>query len=98
MIKAFPIKKPEQTEATEAVFQNPLSHRQFTGEANMETRRQVLSMLFSDIWGYSQLKNNDLYVKIQAFNQEFKRQFLNAENHCFCNTWGDAFFITNFRK
>lgn len=57
-----------------------------------ETQR-IVAMLFSDIKGYSKITNDDLSVKIDKFNDEFKQQYLNTSNHIYCNTWGDAFFI-----
>jgi class 3 adenylate cyclase len=44
-------------------------------EANVsiEEKRRIVAILFSDIKGYSAINNDDLYTKVKAFNEEFKR-------------------------
>jgi len=63
----------------------------------MKPRRQIVSMLFSDVKDYSKIKDDKLYVQLSSeFYEKFKRQHLNEGNHFFSKTWGDAFFICSY--
>ena len=59
----------------------------------MKEENRIISILFSDIQGYSKIKKDNLYTKILSFNQKIIHDFLNDDNHIYVNTWGDAFFI-----
>jgi class 3 adenylate cyclase len=60
------------------------------------SRRQIVSMLFSDVKDYSKIKDDNLYRSLEDFCNEFQRQHLNEDNHFLCKTWGDAFFICSY--
>lgn len=53
-------------------------------------------MLFSDLKGYSKIKNDSLKEKVYEVNQKIQQTILNKDNHFYCNTWGDAFFICGY--
>ena len=59
-------------------------------------QRQIISILFADVKGYSGVDNDALFAKLKAHNVDFQRRFLNDSNHFLCNTWGDAFFICSY--
>ena len=55
---------------------------------------QLVSMLFSDLKGFSKVVNDDLKVKLhRRFTGEVVDHILTPANHFYYNTWGDAFFI-----
>jgi class 3 adenylate cyclase len=55
---------------------------------------RIVSMLFSDLKGYSKIKNDEIKTKLVSFTRtDILNQLLNSSNHIYHNTWGDAFFI-----
>lgn len=62
----------------------------------MKSNEQLVAILFSDLKGYSKIKDNNLLTKILDLNNEIKNKLLNSTNHFYCNTWGDAFFICSY--
>ncbi len=55
---------------------------------------RILSMLFSDIRGFSNIRNDDLKVRLERFlKKDILEHLLTPENHIYFNPWGDAFFI-----
>lgn len=63
-------------------------------EENMTTKDQTISILFSDLKGYSALKSDDLkYRLVQIIKDEVENHLLTAENSFYHNTWGDAYLI-----
>jgi len=55
---------------------------------------KLVCMLFSDLKGFSKIKNDDLKTKLVNFTEhDILRQLLNPTNHIYVNTWGDAFYI-----
>lgn len=55
---------------------------------------RIISMLFSDLKGFSKIKNDELKTKLFKFTQtDILNQLLNPTNHIYHNTWGDAFYI-----
>jgi class 3 adenylate cyclase len=51
-------------------------------------------MLFSDLKGFSKIKNNELKMRLVQFTEnDILGQLLNSSNHIYHNTWGDAFYI-----
>src|ERR671923_2696332 len=55
---------------------------------------KLVSMLFSDLKGFSKIKNDDLKEKLQVFlKREIQDRLLDSTNHFYFNTWGDAFYI-----
>jgi|GEM_PF-6531041 len=56
--------------------------------------KQIISMLFTDIKGYSSITNSDLKDSLATMlENEFEKTTLNENNHIFYKTWGDAYFI-----
>ena len=39
---------------------------------SMDNKKQIISILFADIENYSQIRDDDLYVKLKKFEEEFK--------------------------
>jgi len=56
-------------------------------------RREVISILFSDIKGYSRIDDDSLLGKLKSFANVFWQKTLNSSNHIYYNSWGDAFLI-----
>jgi class 3 adenylate cyclase len=55
---------------------------------------RIVSMLFSDLKGYSKIKSDEIKTKLVNFTRtDILNQLLNSTNHIYQNTWGDAFFI-----
>jgi class 3 adenylate cyclase len=55
---------------------------------------KLVCMLFSDLKGYSKIKNDDLKTNLVKFAEnDIIGQLLNPSNHIYVNTWGDAFYI-----
>jgi len=60
----------------------------------MYQKEQVVSILFSDLEGYSKIKNDSLKLKLVKFlENDIIKKVLTKDNHLFYNSWGDAFFI-----
>ena len=47
----------------------------------MSERKQIVSVLFSDIKGYSSLNDYELFSKVKRFNDDFEMKVLNQANH-----------------
>ncbi len=62
----------------------------------MREKKQIVSILFSDIAGYSKIEDDDLYSKVNHINDEIIQKILNQDNHFYHNTWGDAFIICSY--
>lgn len=62
----------------------------------INNKTQIVSILFSDIEGFSKVQDDQLILAIDKFNDEIKNNILNDQNHFFYNTWGDAFFICSY--
>lgn len=62
----------------------------------MSEKRQVISLLFADVAGYSRIADDPLYAKLKQVNTDFEQRFLHPRNHFKYNTWGDAFFICSY--
>ena len=60
-----------------------------------ESTRQVLSLLFADLVGFSKIKDDRILKSVKEIAEEFGQKILNQENHLYFNTWGDAFFIAS---
>jgi len=55
---------------------------------------KLVSMLFSDLKGFSKIQNDDLKTKLVNFARtDILGRLLNPTNHFYANTWGDAFNI-----
>lgn len=52
--------------------------------------KQVLSILFADVVGFSSLDTEDKKVTLSEIIQGFRDRYLNSENHTFFKTWGDG--------
>lgn len=63
----------------------------------MKNNEQLIAILFSDLKGYSKVKDNILLSEISEINNQIKKEILTVSNHIYCNTWGDAFFICSYR-
>ena len=59
----------------------------------MESKEQLVSILFSDLKDYSKITDDNLLLKILEINNQIKNEILTEDNHLFCNTEGDAFYI-----
>lgn len=58
---------------------------------------QIVSILFSDLKGFSKIKDDNLKAKlVQTIENDVKNHILKQDNHFFRNTWGDAFFICSY--
>ena len=57
---------------------------------------QTVSILFSDLKGFSKIKDDNLKAKLVQNLTDVKNHILNQDNNFFCNTWGDAFFICSY--
>ncbi len=62
----------------------------------MQDKNQIVSILFSDIEGFSKIQDDHLILEIDNINDEIKNYILNDKNHFYHNTWGDAFFICSY--
>lgn len=60
---------------------------------NPNTKRQVVSLLFADLVGFSEVKDDDAVGKLVNHANNFSEKFLTDSNHCFFKTWGDAIFL-----
>lgn len=56
-------------------------------------KRQVLSLLFADLVGFSKIKNDAEIERLKTIANEFRDKFLSEENHIYFNTWGDGFYL-----
>lgn len=55
---------------------------------------RIVSILFSDLEGYSKVKDDTLKSRlVSILEDDVKNHILNPSNHFYYNTWGDAFFI-----
>lgn len=55
---------------------------------------KFVSMLFSDLKGFSHIKNDDFKTKLVNFLKiDILDRLLDSSNHFYFNTWGDAFYI-----
>jgi len=62
--------------------------------AYLMVTEKLVSMLFSDLKGFSKIKNDDLKAKLVSFlKTDILGQLLDSTNHIYVNTWGDAFYI-----
>jgi len=59
----------------------------------MEEKKQIISILFADIKGFSEIKNDKLYSILNSQINNLLDVILTKQNCFFKNTWGDAFFI-----
>lgn len=62
----------------------------------MSNQSRIVSILFADLAGYSAVKNDPLYEKLNNLWDDFDRKYLTEDNHFFNNTWGDAFLICSY--
>jgi hypothetical protein len=64
-------------------------------DACMQQRnRSTVSMLFSDLKGYSKVKDDNLKALLEMkFRPEIEQLIKSYKSCFFHNTWGDAFFI-----
>jgi class 3 adenylate cyclase len=86
------VKAPNDSKIVEEVVIDDIQGK-LAQRAMKETKR-ITSMLFSDIKGYSKIKNDDLKVKlVREFNEDIIAHVLKPSNHYYYNTWGDAFYI-----
>lgn len=65
----------------------------FEVNATITNQSQLVAVLFSDIKGYSKIKNDKLKSRICEINNEFKGKIDNDDSCLYSNTWGDAFYI-----
>ena len=56
----------------------------------MKEIRQIVSILFSDIVGYSSIENDRLYTKVNEFVTKKLDNLIDELNYIYYNTWGDA--------
>jgi hypothetical protein len=59
----------------------------------IQKNTQKTALLFSDIKGFSNIKDTGLREKIVDFNKSLLDNLVTPENSFYHNTWGDAFFI-----
>ncbi len=54
---------------------------------------QLLSILFSDIEGYSKVNDDTLYTRLNQEISKIEKNIFNDYSIVYKNSWGDAFFI-----
>ena len=59
-------------------------------------RAQIVSILFSDIVGYSQLNSDELSSRVASFLDDFVDRYLNEDNHFLHKLMGDGLLIASY--
>jgi len=54
---------------------------------------QLLSILFSDVKGYSKINDDKLYSLLRQEMIKIESEIFNVDSIIYKNTWGDAFFV-----
>src|SRR5437868_2489678 len=63
----------------------------------MAVIERITSILFSDMKGYSEIKQDVLKTKLlQKLKEIVKDHTLTPQNHCYVNTWGDGYIICSY--
>ncbi|MGP2655576.1 adenylate/guanylate cyclase domain-containing protein [Malaciobacter sp. WC5094] len=62
----------------------------------MNTVKKVVSILFSDIKGYSKVTDDHLKELVAHEFKKIQSKILNKENHFYQNTWGDALLVCSY--
>ncbi len=59
----------------------------------VSSKDRITSILFSDVKGFSNIRNDSQKTKLFEIIQGDMMRLLNDDNHFYQNSWGDAFFI-----
>lgn len=62
----------------------------------MNTVKKVVSILFSDIKGYSKVTDDQLKEVVSSEFKKIQQKILTADNHFYANTWGDALLVCSY--
>lgn len=62
----------------------------------MNTVKKVVSILFSDIKGYSKVTDDNLKEIVSKEFQKIQKKILTKDNHFYQNTWGDALLVCSY--
>lgn len=62
----------------------------------MKTIKKVVSILFSDIKGYSKIKNDESKKVLYEEFKKIQQRILTEDNHFYKNTWGDALLVCSY--
>ncbi|MAC84292.1 MAG: hypothetical protein CL624_09170 [Arcobacter sp.] len=62
----------------------------------MNTVKKVVSILFSDIKGYSKVTDDQLKEVVSSEFKKIQQKILTEDNHFYANTWGDALLVCSY--